>query len=72
MSCPFDIHIERKEQEKCIYYSELKLKKIEIIPVEIGAFGTVTKHFEKWIEKLELNLTIEALRKHYLLGTTTY
>ena len=31
--------------------------------VIIGALGTVTKHFEKWVEKLDLNLMIEALQK---------
>ena len=33
----------------------------------IGALGTVTKHFEKRIEKLHLDLTIEALQKPCLL-----
>ena len=45
------------------------------MPVVIGTWGTVTKHFEKWIEKfgiddwsLDLELTIEALQKPCLLG----
>ena len=29
----------------------------------IGKLGTVIKHFEKWIEKLDLDFTIEALQK---------
>ena len=33
------------------------------------ALGTVTKHSEKWIEKLDLDLTIEALQKPCLLET---
>ena len=37
------------------------MRKVEFIPVVIGALGTVTKHFEKWIEKLDLDLTLEAL-----------
>ena len=45
------------------------MRKVEVIPVVIGALGTVTKHFEKWIEKLDLDLTIEALQKPRLLGT---
>ena len=45
------------------------MRKVEVIPVVIGALGTVTKHFEKWIEKLDLDLTIEALQKPCLLGT---
>ena len=52
---PFDTHIEKKEEEKCTNCSELKheiaeiwkMRKVEDIPVVIGALGTVTKHFEK-------------------------
>ena len=29
-----------------------KMKKVEIIPVGIGALEKVTKHFENWIAKL--------------------
>ena len=73
----FDTPIEKKEEEKCTNYSELKyeiakiwkMRKVEVIPVVIGALGTVTKHFEKWIEKVDLDLTIEALQKPCLLGT---
>ena len=44
------------------------MRKVEVIPVVIGALGTGTKHFEKWIEKLDLDLTIQALQKSCLLG----
>ena len=43
------------------------MRKVEVTPVVIGALRTVTKLFEKWIEKLDLDLTIEALQKPYLL-----
>ena len=46
-----------------------KMRKVEVIPVVMGVLGTVTKHFEKWIEKLDLDLTVEALQKPCLLGT---
>ena len=57
--------------------SELKVKiaknrkmwKVEVIPVLIGALGTVAKHFEKRVEKLDLELTIEALQKPCVIGT---
>ena len=45
------------------------MTKVEVMPVVIGALGTVAKHFEKWIEKLNLDLTIKALQKFCLLGT---
>ena len=61
-ACPFDTRIEKKEEEKCTNYSEVKyeiakmwkMKKTEVNSVVIGALETVTKHFEKWIEKLDL------------------
>ena len=67
--------LKRREEEKCTNYSELKyeiakiwkMRKVEVIPVVIGALGTVTKHFEKWIEKLGLDLTNEALQKLFYL-----
>ena len=45
------------------------MRKVEFIPPVIGSLGTVTKHFEKWIEKLDLDFTTEALQKPYFLGT---
>ena len=71
------MHTDRSRMPKCTNYSELKheiakiwkLRKVEVIPVVIGALGTVTKHFEKWIEKLDLDLTNGALEKPCLLGT---
>ena len=32
------------------------MKKVDVIPVVIGALGTVTKNFDNWLEKLELDL----------------
>ena len=43
-----------------------------IITVVIGALGTVKKHFEKWIEKLDLDLTTEALQNPCLLGAARW
>ena len=45
------------------------MRKVKVILVVIGALRTVTKYFEKWIEKLDLDLTIEALQNPCLLGT---
>ena len=72
---PFDTRIEKKEEEKCSNYCDLKYeiarmwRMKEIIPVVIGALGTVTKQFEKWIQKLDLEITVEMLQKPCLLGT---
>ena len=45
------------------------MKDVEVIPVVIGVLGTVTKQFEKWIQKLDLEIKVEMLRKPCLLGT---
>ncbi|XP_069997569.1 uncharacterized protein [Penaeus vannamei] len=76
-ACPFDTRIERKEEEKCNNYCDLKyeiarmwrMKEVEVIPVVVGALGSVTKDFEKWIQKLDLGITAETLQKPCLLGT---
>ena len=51
-SSPFYTRIEKKEEEICRNYNELKyeiariwkMKKVDIIPIVIGALGTVTKN----------------------------
>ena len=76
-ACPFDTRIEKKEEEKCSNYCDLKyeitrmwrMKDVEVIPVLIGVLGSVTKQFEKWIQKLDLEITVEMLQKPSLLGT---
>ena len=69
--------IEKKVEEKCTNYSDLKyeiariwkMKKVDVIPVVIETLGTVTKNFDKWLERLELDLTVEMLQRPSLLGT---
>ena len=76
-ACPFDTRIEKKEEKKCSNYCDLKyeiarmwrMKDVEVIPIVIGTLGTVTKQFEKWIQKLDLEITVEMLQKPCLLGT---
>ena len=74
-ACLFDTRTEKKKEEKCTNYSEVKyeiaknwkMRKVEVIPVVIGALGTVSKHFEEWVEKFDLDLVIEALQKPCLI-----
>ena len=35
------------------------MRKVKIIPVVVGALGTVTKYFEKWIAILDLDFYLE-------------
>ena len=46
-----------------------KMKKVEVIPVVVGALGTVAMGLKGWIEKMGLQLTVEELQKPCLLGT---
>ena len=76
-SCPFDTRIDKKEEEKCVNYNELKyeiariwkMKEVDVVPVVVGALGTVAKGFKGWIEKMGLQLTVEELQRPCLLGT---
>ena len=43
------------------------MRNLEVILAVIWALRTAIKHFEKWIEKLDLELTIKALQKPCLL-----
>ena len=63
-----------KEKEKVEKYQDLrreiarlwKLKRIEVVPVVIGALGSVTKEFNKWIGKIGIVYNVGTTA---LLGT---
>lgn len=48
----------------------MEVEKVVVTPVAIRAFTTVFGNFRKWIEKMEIDQTIEMLEKHCLYGTT--
>ena len=66
-----------KKQEKIEKYSLLKdeiarswqMKKAVVIPIVVGALGTITTKFEKHIESIEIEIRIEHVQKSALLGT---
>ena len=45
------------------------LKKVDVIPVVIGALGDVSMKLEKWMKKMEIEVKVELLQKTALLGT---
>jgi len=45
------------------------LKKVTVIPIVLGALGSVTKNFEKYTEKLEVVINVTETQKTTLLGT---
>ena len=77
IAVPGDCRICEKETEKIEKYDELKreirklwtMKKVEVIPIVVGALGAVSKKLDKWIEKLGIQIKIELLQKTALLGT---
>ena len=59
IAVPADASAMEKEKEKVEKYQDLrreiarlwKLKRVEVVPVVTGALGSVTKEFNKWLEK---------------------
>ena len=77
IAVPVDKRIELKEQEKIDNYSELSqevkktwnLSQIVVVPVVIGTLGMTSKRLKDFLEKLNINSTIELSQKVVLLGT---
>ena len=77
VACPFDTRIKSKEAEKKEKYDDLKrevkkiwkMKKVSVIPVVIGALGTIGKNFDMWIRTLGLEKKKGLMQKACLLGT---
>ena len=77
LAVPADHRIKLKECEKRDKYLDLarELKKlwnmkVTIIPIVIGAFGTVTKGLLKGLEDLEVGGRVETIQTTALLKTT--
>ena len=66
-----------KEKENIEKYQNLKkeiqrlwsLKKIDVVPVVLGARENITKNFEKHIDKIGIKIDLDTVRKTTLLGT---
>ena len=69
IACPFDTRIDHKTKEKLEKYQDLrrelkclwKCKAVKIVPVIIGALGTVQKIFKEWLVILDMTGDIEPL-----------
>ena len=76
-SVPYDTNIILKTAEKLTKYKELeielkkcwKLTSVEIIPVIIGALGTVSTDLKKYLNLISENIDINVVQKTALLGT---
>ena len=74
---PFDNRIVEKEDEKVEKYQDLKyeikkiwkFKEVTIVPIVIGALGTLSKNFCSWMDKIGMREKTDLLQKACLLGT---
>ena len=75
---PADVRVGEKEREKVEKYQDLKrnirrfwkLKMVEVVSIVAGAFGSVRKEFDRWIEKLGITYNVGVMQKNILLDTT--
>ena len=74
---PGDCRVCEKEIEKIEKYQYLKrelktlwsLKKVEVVPVVVGALGCISKGFSRWMDMLGITLSVRMVQKSVLLGT---
>jgi hypothetical protein len=71
-----DRNVIRKEAEKILQYKNLTIEiqrmwnvKTKVIPVIIGATGTISKSFRKYVSKIPGNHEVKELQKTAILGT---
>ena len=77
VACPFDIRVKDKEKEKIENYQDLKwelkriwkLRRVTVVPIIVGALGTVSKDIEKWLAEIGVTCRLESLKRACLLGT---
>ena len=76
VAIPGDCGVREKEIEKIEKYQNLKrelkrlwsLKKIEVVPVVVGALGYISKGFSGWMDTLGIKLNVRMVQKSVLLG----
>ena len=71
-----DRNVIKKEAEKILNYKDLTIEiqhmwkvKTRVIPVIIGATGTISKSFRKYISNIPGNNEVKELQKTAILGT---
>jgi hypothetical protein len=71
-----DRNVIKKEAEKILKYKDLTIEiqlmwnvKIKVIPVVIGATGTISKSFKKYVSNIPRNHEVKKLQKTAILGT---
>jgi hypothetical protein len=76
VSVPGDRNVIQKETEKILKYKNFTIEiqrmwnvKTGVIPVIIGATGTVSKSFRKYVSTITGNREVKELQKTVILGT---
>ena len=77
VAIPGDKRIYDKEKEKIEKYQDIKreiqrlwsLRKVSVVPVIVGALGSVTHNFKKFMDQIGIELEIHFAQKTTLLGT---
>ena len=71
-----DRNVIKKEAEKVVKYKDLTIEihrmwnvKTKVIPVTIGATGTISKTFRKYVSNIPGNHEVKELQKTVILGT---
>jgi len=71
-----DRNVIKKEAEKILKYKDLTVEiqcmwnvKTKVIPVIIGATGTISKSFRKYVSNIPANREVKELHKTAILGT---
>jgi hypothetical protein len=72
-----DRNVIKKEAENILKYKDLTIEiqrmwnvKTKVIPVIIGATGTISKSFTKYVSNIPGNHEVKELQKTTILGTT--
>ena len=76
IAVPNDSEIFEKEKEKIEKYQDLRREiaklwsiKTSVVPIVVGALGTVTNNLGKHLKTIGVTATVELLQKAALLGT---
>ena len=77
VACPNDWRVESKQEEKVNKYLDLafqikklwKMKRVKVVPIVIGALGTVPKKPEEHLTDINVGIELAALQKTVLLGS---
>ena len=76
VAVPGDTRVVKKEEEKIEKYRDLAIeigrlwkKRANIVPIDIGALGTISKNHLMYLGELEFNISFETIQKTAFLGT---